>query len=112
MKIVENLLKRKEPITFEQFAEDHDLVLEINERDVPTGHPCRYYASFKHIEWKHGAIYTSEFGNGMLKDEAVENYKKLILDKLLVYKANSAEQKQIQTPKEWKDNGITTTLKD
>jgi len=92
--------------TLEEFADEHGLILEINERSPESiamshiGESGRFYARFKGAEEKDGILLKGTFGNGSTELKAVNHYINKISEKLLVINAyNSETRKEIQTPK-------------
>ena len=55
-------LHKIEEMKISEFANKHDLVMEVNERDLPVGHPLRFYACFAHTEVKDGCILIGTYG--------------------------------------------------
>lgn len=96
MKIRRNYIKRQ---TLQEFAEEHDLTLVINERrDVAEDSPMRLYAKFEDCETKDGAILSSVYGNGSTEAAAALDYVSKISEKLLVFSAMTDKRKEIQVP--------------
>lgn len=96
MQIIMNTVSR---MTLQGFAEQHNLVMEINERD-PNEHPNlpRYYASFEHCEVKGDGVLIGEFGNGETPEEAMENYAKRISNKRLVLLIPGKDRFELKAP--------------
>jgi len=58
----------------QDFAEEHDLTMVINERPPDLGVGARYYAEFDATEVSYGHFLTSTYGNGNTPEQAVTNY--------------------------------------
>lgn len=86
-------------MTLQEFAEKHDLVMEINERD-PNEYPNlpRYYASFEYCEVKGNGVLISAFGNGETIEDAMEDYTKQISGKILVFFPTGKGRFELQAP--------------
>ena len=103
MKIKYNMIPEK---TLSEFADEHDLVLEVNERSTETlqafrhlSNKDRFYTHFVDSEIKGIGVLISAFGNGETVDEAIEEYRKEISEKTLVVNAGSANRKEIKVPR-------------
>lgn len=86
------------PLTIEEFADNHDLVMVICERQHPVNDNFRFYAHFKDAETKDRSILSSEYGDGPTPQKAVEDYTRLISGKLLIINAYSADRLEINVP--------------
>jgi len=86
-------------MTIEQFADVHNLVMEVHERRRPEGDPLRYYASFEHVEIGGDGFLRGEFGNGRTPDEAIANYAAVITLKHIVVEAYTPERREIDVPR-------------
>lgn len=97
MKIEKNLIRR---MTLEEFAEEHDLTMEINERDSSIVAP-RYYAQFKYSELEDGSVFIGIYGNGHTEEGAIKDYEEQ-LSKLygrkLIFNAFTPERQEIVIP--------------
>lgn len=51
-------------MTIEQFADAHNLVMEVHERRLPKGDPSRYYAHFEDCDIAGDGL-LGEFGNAI-----------------------------------------------
>lgn len=95
-------------MTIQQFAEKHDLVMEIRERERPSDSTMRYYAHFRKAETKVGEhMLCGEHGNGPSKAYAVAQYAQAISLKTLVIDAMGYNRREIRVPrltsdKKWK----------
>jgi len=90
MRIVRRVPER---MTIEEFAEKHDLVMEVVRRKGGN-----YYAHFQRAEVKDGSILIGTSGEGLTEDEAISNYATEISDKLLVIGAYTKERREIWAP--------------
>ncbi len=105
MQIKRNPIKR---LTIEQFADQHGLVMEIDEYATWPQHmmpftpgrspTTRFTASFEHAEVKDGPILSSAYGNGTSEAEAIADYARQISGKLLVIDATSEDRFEIEVP--------------
>jgi hypothetical protein len=95
MKIEENFVKE---MTIEEFAELHDLTMEINERpnSVPT---MRFYASFKHTEVMLGRCLGSVSGDGETIEEAIQAYAQNISLQKIAVDAFKSNRREIDVPR-------------
>ncbi|MGD9697532.1 hypothetical protein [Acinetobacter sp.] len=84
---------RRDRMTIEQFAELHDLTMEVHER-----YPGNWYAHFENSDIKEGAILKRAYGNGVNKENAIKNYADEISGTLLVLNAMSDDRKEIRVP--------------
>jgi len=72
------------------FADKHGLVMQVKERtrtELWRGFDYesnRYYAQFRDVDVKDGAVLRGTFGNGRTPEAAMANYAKEISGKLLV----------------------------
>jgi hypothetical protein len=97
MKIERNLIAK---MSLNQFAEQHDLTMVLNERS-PVEHPTlpRYWASFKGAEVVDGFCLASNFGSGYTEEEAFKEYAKTISGKTIVFNAyNRNDRYEIKVP--------------
>lgn len=85
-------------ITIEEFADKHDLTMEVHQRNVNTLASDRLYAHFKRCEIKVGCCFRSSYGDGNTPAQAIANYAKEISRRLLVIDAMSTGRKEIQCP--------------
>lgn len=86
-------------MTLEEFAEEHDLTLEVVERGIDfRDTDARYYADFVGCEVKKNGILLSEFGDGATEEGAIANYASVISGKTLVLGAFTPERREIQVP--------------
>lgn len=92
------------PCSLEQFADQHELVLEIHERDIQT-RECklqppleRFYTSFNNVDIKDGACLVSVFGNGETEDEAILDFCAQIQGKQLIKDAGYTTREVLQAP--------------
>jgi len=54
----------------------------------------RFSASFEYCDIKQGSMLMGEYGNGKTPQEAINNYKNLIIGKTLVFNAMSKDYRQ------------------
>lgn len=95
MKITVHELPR---MTVEEFADLHDLEMEVRERFSEDG-PYRFYAHFSETEESRGGLLVGVYGDGGSPEEAIANYAKAISGKLLVVQPFSPEgRKKISVP--------------
>lgn len=85
-------------LSIEEFADLHDLVMQVKERCNPPNHSSRFYANFRSTDVKEGSFLVGEFGNGSTQEEAIQNYAKQIQLKTLVFDAYGSQRKEIQAP--------------
>lgn len=87
-------------MTIEEFADKHDLVMEIHERRTPIGDPSRYYAHFKSAEAKEGTCcLVGLFGNGSTPEEAITNYAREISLRTIIINAMRDNRREIIVPR-------------
>lgn len=89
-----------DPRTIEEFAELHDLTMEVRERPVALQKHGRFTASFEKSEIKDGGLLIGLYGNGNTPEEAIAGYGKQISGKLLVINAygDPVKRKEILVP--------------
>ena len=56
---------------------------------------ARFYASFEDVEVKGRGVLIGAFGDGSTPEEAMEDYLKKIMGKVLVYRAMSEYRKEV-----------------
>lgn len=104
MKITINRVKKRKPVRLEDFADEHGLEMIVNEReldelDVQRGRDnLRFYARFKGVQTKKGAMLTVDCGNGATPEEAISDYVPKIAGKRLVFDASQGSRREIDTP--------------
>lgn len=98
---MEILRKLISVMTIEEFADKHNLIMEVRERNVPENDPSRFYAQFKNSELTHGRCFLiGAYGNGATEEEAINNYIKEISQKTMVFNAtDAAKRKEILVPR-------------
>lgn len=79
--------------TIEEFAEKHELVMQILERQHGE-----YYANFKNSEVLNGSMLSSIYGTGFTQSAAMQDYAKLIAGKLLVVNAYTPRRQELRVP--------------
>ena len=91
-----------EKMSIEKFAEKHNLIMEVHERDnknLPFTCFGRFYAHFSNAEIKHGTcMLIGAFGNGNTEKEAIEDYAKEISNQILIIDAMKHTRKEIIVP--------------
>jgi len=80
-------------MTLQEFADVHGLTMEVNERSYPD--LPRFHARFEGVEIAVNGFLLGEFGDGETEEEAIEHYRKVIQNKLLVYRS----EKRVQVPR-------------
>lgn len=96
MHVVINKIKKQ---TLQEFAEQHNLTLVVNERNVVNPRSrMRYYASFQNCEIKEGSMLISCSGDGATPDAAIRRYTNLISNRTVVYRATLDGRKDIMVP--------------
>lgn len=80
-------------IPFRKFAEENDLTLKIH-----VNLDGEFRVSFKNVEIKTGSILSSGNGYGKSKQEAINDYARIISNKLLVVNAYKDNRKEIRCP--------------
>lgn len=94
MKINLTEIKRQ---TIEEFADEHDLIMEVEERHAHEAHD-KYYASFKGAEIKEGGILIGGIGDGDTVKSAIADYAHKIGLTILVIDAYSKDRRIIEVP--------------
>jgi hypothetical protein len=89
------------PVHFAEFAERHNLVLVFQERHG-TEVVNRYFCEFDDSVTKEGSFLVGTFGNGRTKDQALADYARQLLGKVLVVGTGTKDRQEIQCPNEWK----------
>jgi hypothetical protein len=97
--VIEQLAK----CTIEDFADAHDLVMLVTERNVRRiSSDKKYYARFDGAEDKEDSssgTLESTYGNGGSPDEAIRNYAYKISGRVLIFNAASKKDRlEIQCP--------------
>lgn len=86
--------------SFEAFAEQHQLTIELRERPRHYGLP-RYYAYFSRVEITDGRVLISAFGDGDSKEAAIADYATRLRGSRIVFGAYTTERREMQCPNEW-----------
>lgn len=97
MKVIINNLERVE---LEEFANKHNLVMQVSERDM-AGQALgmsKYTAKFKGVEVKSGATLEGVYGKGMTPEDAIKDYCSEISGEWIVVNAYGNDRKLIYTP--------------
>jgi len=104
MKVIINKVKEQ---TLEEFADEHGLIMEVNERDNETvefikkvhGIDDKYYARFKDTLISRPPMLEGTSGNGNTPVEAIRDYKSQISLKILKMQGPGVEDKYIDVPR-------------
>ncbi len=90
-------------MTLEQFADEHELTLQVTERGSETLKlPCvrhRWHAGFKGVEVKQRSCLMSIYGNGSTKEDAIDDYRQQLSEKSVVVDAYSSKRRDIEVPR-------------
>lgn len=86
-------------MTLQEFAEKHDLVMEIHERPTALDSTSRYYAHFKHADIDGDGVLIGAYGNGETEYVAMRDYAKRIELTRLVIDAGTPNRRQINVPR-------------
>lgn len=82
---------------FEVFADKHQLTMEVRERGRKfDGSDMQFYARFKGAEVREAGYASNIGGDGLTVESAIEDYRRSLRGKLLVFNS-----KEIQCPNEW-----------
>lgn len=81
--------------TIEEFANAHDLTMNIRERRRPLGDQSRFYASFDRCDVKGDGVLIGSCGNGATPEAAIANYAEAISMKRLVWNAHGEDRREI-----------------
>lgn len=92
--------KRAKRMRIEEFADKHDLKMEIGERQqyLCGNDEMRFWARFKGVEakdYESSCILSGEHGNGRTPEAAINNYATKITGKLLVVDAKTDGERKI-----------------
>ena len=95
--------------SIEDFADQHNLVMEVHERRYPVGDPARYYAHFKSAEAREGmCALIGLFGNGATPEEAIAAYAEEISLRTLIIDAMRTSRREIRVPRLHANDGGQT----
>ena len=86
-------------MTIEQFADAHNLVMEVHERNLPENDPHRYYAHFERCDIGGDGRLIGEFGDGRTPGEAIDNYADKISLKTIVIDAHLPWRREVNVPR-------------
>lgn len=86
-------------MSLEEFAEKHDLIMQIRERKAMLDSQMLYYASFKNAETKEGSCLCGSSGDGNTHKEAIEDYAKQIQFKTLIINAYKDSRREVEVPR-------------
>lgn len=84
-----------ETMSIEEFAEKHDLTMEIRERKSVIKPFC---ANFKGARLMYSNRVIGDFGEGITEQEAISNYANLISNGKLVFNLFLGKVPEIQVP--------------
>lgn len=88
-----------EEMTIDEFADIHNLTMQITERKVPYNSSMRYSAHFESTEVKEGCCLTGVYGNGNTIREAEINYAEKIELMMIVINAMTGKRREIDVPR-------------
>ena len=93
-------LNKAPRMTIEEFADKHDLIMEVNERSpvLWKDESSRYYAHFRNAEISRDIFLAGSFGDGSTPEEAISNYAKEISGRTLVVEACRDSRRDIRVP--------------
>lgn len=86
-------------MTIEEFAEFHDLTMEVRERPYPEGDSGRYYAAFNGAHVLAGPFLRGVFGNGATPEEAIKDYARKINLARLVWNPERPDRRELTVPR-------------
>jgi hypothetical protein len=89
-------------MSIQDFADAHDLVMQVIERDdrhFPIGNPSHFLAHFKGVEIGGGGLLRGVYGNGATEEEAIRAYAPEISLKNIVVDAMSSKRREIRVPR-------------
>ena len=103
--VIERVGGEPGPITLEEFADKHELVMEVHERaKLISANNTRWYAHFRHTHVKQcGGGYLGTCGDGKTPEEAISDYGNRIAGQSIAVNVWSSTEprKDIQCPNEW-----------
>lgn len=85
--------------TIQEFADQHNLVMEVHERPSSFKNLGRFYATFKDCEVKGGSFLIGKFGDGETPEEAIADYAATISGETLVVDAFGKDRRIIKAPR-------------
>lgn len=86
-------------MTIEEFAEKHNLTMQITERNAKENDPARYYARFKRSDIKGDGVLIGSYGDGATPEDAIRDYARTINLKTLVIDGNTDTHREIKVPR-------------
>ena len=86
-------------MTIEEFADKHDLVMEVHERKRPIGSPDRYYAHFERCEVMQNGCLAGVYGNGATPEAAIADYATRLQLTRVAINAMSENRREIEVPR-------------
>ena len=86
--------------TLEEFADRHNLVMEVKERPLDCQHHGKYTASFERAETTTpgSRILTGAYGDGETPEDAMRDYGQEISGKILVVNAWGDGRRELDVP--------------
>jgi len=88
-------------ITIEEFAEKHDLTMEVRERGFKYPNKDRYmrfYAEFSNTWVENDGLLRGTYGNGATEEEAIEAYAGIIQNETLIVDPHEKSRREIDVP--------------
>lgn len=94
---LKTIINKIYPVTLEEFADKHGLIMEVNERyDLSLP---KFYAQFKGVYRKAGEVCIERcHGNGNTPEEAIEDYQNKISGKNLILHRRTEKRKEVWAP--------------
>lgn len=97
------------PVEFSEWAERHDLELQVLERSTRRDLD-RWYCSFRGLETLDRGILTSSSGSGDSPERAIADYAETLRGKRCVTRAMHADRQEFDAPNEWAPEDYATLL--
>jgi hypothetical protein len=97
---METVITHAPRISIEEFAERHDLVMEVGERPRWgwKDDSSRWHAAFKGAEVKGDGVLIGEYGGGPTPEGAIADYASKLPGKTLVIDAYTDRRREILVP--------------
>lgn len=86
-------------VSLEEFADEHDLIMEVHERENPNYTNDIYYAHFKGCDVMKEGFLIGEYGHGATPEEAMESYAGKIGLKRIGLDVGTNNHKEIDVPR-------------